>query len=200
MICGARAEIYDRHQRRAIDRCAVTHKRGVSGKRDDRRDHRRPAEPARQPEPAEQEPRENRNVAAGNGDDVVRPGFLQPALHVGVQPRAIADDDRRDDRTRLRAPAPHVFRDRAAGVRARTGHRLVEPASGRQHLNQRAALHRPHEPRAASRQRALVVGHTGVEIPRRPVERDRQPHPPPSAPVVDSIRGERTRDRDDDTA
>ena len=126
--------------------------------------------------------------------------FLQPALHVVVQARPIADDDRRDDRARLRTPAADAVGNRAARICARSRHRLGEPTGARQHLHQRAALHRPHQCRPAPCERALVIWHAGVEVPRRPAERYRQTHAPPRAPVVHAFRRQRADDGDEDPA
>jgi hypothetical protein len=48
---------------------------------------------AKQPGQADQSRGEDRDIAAGDCDDVVGAGALQPVLQVWRQPRAIADQD-----------------------------------------------------------------------------------------------------------
>ena len=175
-------------------------KRRVREQHRDRGQHGRPPEPAGEAERADQQTGEDRDVAARDRDDVIGPRFLQAALHVVVQARAIADDDRRDNRARLRAPAADARGDRAAGERARARHCFREPPTARQHLHLRTALRGPDQPGASPRELALVVGYAGVEIARRPAERDRQTHAPPRAPTVEAIGCQRPDDGDGDAA
>ena len=138
LIDGARAEIDDRHQRRAIDRRAAADQRGVRQERSDRRQHRGPAEPPGDAEAAQQQPRENRDVAARDRDHVIGSGLLQPALHVVVEAGPIADDDRRDDR----APTARSIRRRRRQSRAarRRARRISPPSNqpaAREHVDQR---------------------------------------------------------------
>ena len=129
---------------------------------------------ARGPDAAEskQEHRQagkNRDVAAGNRDDVIRACLLQPALHLGVQPCAIANQDCGHDCRRSRAPRRHARRDRTAnrGTCRRT--RLREPCAAAGDINEPVALDRAHQRDTAPRQLPLRIADARVEIlGRRP--------------------------------
>ena len=131
---------------------------------------------------------------------MVRAGLLQPALHVRVEARAIADHDRGDDRRRPRAPSADGIVDRAPRKRAHGRNRLAPRRAARRHLDEGAALHRADERRAAARERALVVGHAGIEVARRTAKLHRKTNTSSGAPRVDLVRGERAGDGDDDAA
>ena len=140
---------------------------------------------------------ENRDVAAGDRDHVIRARLLQPPLHVVVEAGAIADDDGRDDGGRLRAPAADGAR-RSRGARRRAPRRSPRrPAAAREHLDERAALHRADQRRPAPRQRALVVGHARIEIARRPAQLRRHADAAAGAPLVDARRRQRPDDGDE---
>jgi len=194
------AEVHHRHQRRAIDRGAAAHKQRVRDEGRDRRQHRCAAEQTGAAKGAEEKAGEDRDVAAGDRDHVIRARFLQSPLHVVVQTGAIADDDRRHDRGGLRAPAADGAGDGVSRERPHARHRLVEPRSAREDLDERAALDRADQCGAAPRERALVIRNAGIEIPRRTAKHDRHPHATTRAPVVNAIAGERTDDRDKDPA
>ena len=88
-------------------------RRRIREERGDGREHRRAAEPAGHPERAQQQAGEDRDVAAGDGDDVIRPRFLQPPLDFVAQPGAIAKHDGGDDRGGTRMPPANGVCDRA---------------------------------------------------------------------------------------
>ena len=159
LIERPRAEVDDRHQRRAIDRRAAADQTRVraGAPRSPRASPSRPSQPASR-NSAEQQAGEDRDVAARDRDHVIRARLLQPALHLVVQPGAIADDDGRDDRGRPRAPAAdRRARSRVARTRAPrpSPRRATLPRAD--DLDERAALDRADERRAAPRERALVV-------------------------------------------
>ena len=101
MIEQPRAEIEHRHQRRAPDGGAGGHDLRVR-RQQEQRDERaagRPLIPPSEQQPVD-EAGEDGDVAAGNRDDVIRAGGLQPQPDVVRQPGPIADEHGGDDRGR----------------------------------------------------------------------------------------------------
>ncbi len=182
LIERSRGEVDDRHERGAIDRRAAPDQHRVRQKHGDRRHHRRPPKPSGEPESGQQQPGEDGDVATRDGNHVVGAGFLQPALDVVVEPRPIANHDRRDDGAGPNAPPANTVGDGAARKGACARHRFYQPACAGQHFDQPAALDRSDQRGPPPRQRALLVGHTGIEIPRRPPEDCRETHSPAGTP------------------
>ncbi len=197
-IGGAGRKGDHRHQRRPIDRRAAADEVAVGAKHDNRRDHRAPAEHADKSESGQHQPREDRDVAAGNRQHVVRAGFLQASLHLIVQPGTVADDDGQDDRGGLLAPAADGVADGAPGKRSRRCHLLVEPVPGREHLDEGAALRASDERDAAQLQRPLAIRHPIVEIPRGAMQFDGQAYAAPRSPLPCARRPQRAADGDEE--
>ena len=78
--------------------------------------------------------------------------------------------DRRNRATREGAETPGGFRNRASRA---------------DHLDERAALDAADQRRATPRQRALLVGHAGIQVARRPAELCGGPDCAARPPVVD---------------
>ena len=111
MVENPCAEIDDGHQRRAIDRCAAADERRVDDQQRDRSEHRQPAQDAGEPKGADNQPGQDRDVAARNRDHVIRARFLQLALNVKLERPAIADHDRGHDSRRALAPSSDAIVD-----------------------------------------------------------------------------------------
>ena len=112
----------------------------------------------------EREPREQRDVAAGDRDHVIRAGRLQASHHVVVQAGAIANNDRRDDGGGAGAVRSDGGGDCASGIRAGNSGRFIGSGAISNDAHERRALHRAREGDAATRDRALLVRHAGVEV------------------------------------
>jgi len=124
-------------------------------------------------------------------------GLLQPALDVGIEAGPIADGDRRHDRGRLGAPAADALGDDAPRERAHRRQPLVDPPAARDNLHERSALHRPDQRRPPPRELALVIRHTGIEVPRGAAKHHRHPDAASGAPVRHLLRGKRSDDGDE---
>ena len=127
MVGLPRQQVDDRHHRRPNDRRAPADDGRVGDQRAHRHHAAGPVARPGQAQPPEQQAREDRDVAAGDGDDVVGAGLLQPPLHVLVEAGAIADQNRGDDGGRLRVAPADVAADGVAG-----GARSAAPASASQ--------------------------------------------------------------------
>ena len=105
----------------------------------------------------------------------------------------------------IAADAPTPAADRAARSRAARSARTRPAASSIQPAGPRTStsaplLTEPDQRRPAPRERALEVGHAGIEIARRPAELHRHPDPAAGAPGIDTFGGERADDGDEDAA
>ena len=117
---------------------------------------------------------DNRDVAAGDRDDVIRAGRLQRASRVVRQPRAIADEDRRRDGRRHRIMWSHPRREGSSDVRTNVRRALVDRPACRDEVHEQRALDRTEQRGAVEREPALEVRHTVVQESRRTPERDRR--------------------------
>ena len=117
MVDRPREKIEDGHQHRTIDRRAAFDYRAVREKRRNRGHHRGPSQHTGPPEPGQRQRRQNRDVAAGDGDDVIGARLLQRPLEVGVQSGAVTDEDGGDQTGGGRTPTPDVTRDHPAHER-----------------------------------------------------------------------------------
>jgi len=98
-INRAARQIAERHERRAVDRGASTDQAGICQERNIvARAAPRPNKPATA-EPAQDETGQDRDVSAGDRDDVKGPRLLQTAMHILIEPRPI-----RQSRSRTRSP------------------------------------------------------------------------------------------------
>ena len=102
LIDDAQREVDRRHHRRAHHRRPAAGDVGVRRQQHDGGAGRPAAANANRPQHAQHQAGEDRDVAAGDGDDVIRAGFLQPLLDQRVERAAVADQDRDGDRRRLR--------------------------------------------------------------------------------------------------
>ena len=145
---------------------------------------------ARQPGQAQQHGREHGDVASGNGDDVIRPGRLQPPLDLGVEPRAIADEDRRRDAGGRGVVRRHPRAEHAPYPRAQVRRALLAPRAFGHHVHQRAALHGPDQGQPPPGQRVAIVGHSGISVVGRTPHGAPGPHAAPRAPLVHARRSQ----------
>jgi len=200
LIDGTSAEVDHSHQRRAVDRCTVAHQTRVRDQGCNRRDHRAAAEPSGNPANCEQQPGQDGNVAARDRDHVIGACFLQPALNVLCQTGALADHDGGHDGGGPRLPRRDRLRDGASRKGAGGAHGLVEHAAALEDVDKRTALHRSDQARSPSREGALLVGNARIQVSRRSSQLHRQANKAAGAPFLQSIRGERSGDGDDDAA
>ena len=163
----------------------------------DRRPLRRHAS---QPEQAKQEDREDGDVAAGDRDDVIRAGVLEPPFVVLREPGAVADQDCR--RHASRPVAPRADGDRKAPARRRPERRgpFIEPPARRRHFDEGRALDGTDERDSTARQRPALVRNARVAVHGRPPKGCRQPQPPSGAPLMKRPTGECARDRQPNAA
>ena len=103
---------------------------------------------------------QQRDVAARDGDHVIRAGLLQPPLDVVGEPGAVADQDRGDDRGGL----GRARRDEPGRRRARTRRRS---AGGRTRTTTR--------PRSTSTSAALLIDPPSANGPPQRLARRRRP-------------------------
>ena len=130
---------------------------------------------------------ENRDVAARDRDHVIRARFLQPPLDVFVEPRAIADQNRRHDGRRSRAPWRDARRDRAADRRAHGGRRFRQWRAPIRHVDEPVALDRTHQRDPAPRQLPLRIAGPWIQIPRGQSKRGRKRDAAARAPLQNAI-------------
>ena len=122
LIDRAGREVHHGHQRRAIDRRAAADQPPYAISTAIAASIAVAAQHAGEAERAEHQAGENRDVAAGDRDHVIRARLLQPPLHLVVQAGAIADDDGGDDGRRSRGsmrPTAAAIARRANGANAR---------------------------------------------------------------------------------
>jgi hypothetical protein len=129
---------------------------------------------AGQHEQHEHEAREDGDVAAGDRDDVVDAGCLQPHPDVVRQSRAIADEHGRDDSAGNRVVGRHPARHATSHVRASGRRGVLDLRRVRVEANEKPALDRADQSDAVERCVPLEVRHAGVQKPRRPSERHRR--------------------------
>ena len=89
--------------------------------------------------------RENGDVAAGDGDDVIRSCGLQRFSRLVGQPGAIANQDSRRDRGRSRTVRPDPSSDSASNVGADVGRELGDDSAALDDVDEQAALDRPEQ-------------------------------------------------------
>ena len=195
LIERSSGKVDHRHQRRAIDRRAAADDPLVRDKHTNRRQHRAATEHPGHSEGGEQKSRQNRDVPAGNGDDVVGSRLLQAPLQLIVEARTVADDDGGNDCGGAFIPAANCRRNAATADVTNSGRRFVNEIAACDHLHERPALHRANERRAPPGQRPLEVRDARIQITGRPAKLDRQTHAPAAAPVTCGVGGQRAHDR-----
>ena len=136
---------------------------------------------------AEDQARKDRDVAAGDGDDVIGPGFLEPLLDVGIEPAAIADEDRHRHCRRLRVehadmPVDGVSDSARIAAAARRSSRPLSID-----LDQRGALDGPDERDATPRHQPFEIGDAVIQILGRPPRWRSRGRCRPDAPFADLI-------------
>jgi hypothetical protein len=182
LIRGPRQQQDRRAQRRADDRRLRTDEIGIGAQHHDRDEARTPRTASCQAQPRQHERPENGDVAAGDGDDVIRAGLAQPALGHVVKPTAVANEDRRRDATRPRAPPPDVPCQRAPHPRPRRGRPLRRPDAGLDHVDEQRTLDRPAQRLPEAGRPALLIGNPRVQVARRPADGHRHPDPAARTP------------------
>ena len=142
-------------------------------------------------------PGENRDVAAGDGDDVIRPGFLERPLDFVIESGAIADQNRRHDRSGARAPGRDARLNRPAHGRANGRERFGQRAAVFDNLDEPIAFHRSDERRPTPREQALGICDAGIEIPGGPPQGGRKCHAPACPPSRNLIAPQFPADADE---
>ncbi len=155
---------------------------------------------ADQREQREGESRENRDVAARNRDDVVRPRTLESFGHVIRQAGPVADQHGGNDRRRRLVVRRDPPADDVADARAHTGGPLLKWRALRDDVDEQAALDGCEQRRAAECQLTLEVRNTIVEISRRAPEGGARLDHSPGAPLIRSCRGRLATDGQRNTA
>ncbi len=196
VIEHAAREVDDRRGHRAGDRRATARDDAVEEERRDDERRRHPPRQAGQTRGAKQQHRENRDVSAGDGDDVIGAGFLEAPLILLGQARAVADEDGRGDTARWTAPAPHEARQLVArpGTRRRCG--LLHRRAAGGDFHERGALDRADQRDPASRERARLVVQARIAIARRLPQNRRGAHGPPGPPATQVVRQDDPADRE----
>ena len=122
-----------------------------------------------------------RNVAAGDRDDVIGPRGLQPPLQIVRQARAIADQDRRDDRRMRIAESgpPYRVTDRSTNL----GSGLVPPRAPADE-DQRAALDGAGQMKRTPEHLLNRVEAAGIDERLRPPQRDGRFDRPTGGPLL----------------
>ena len=118
MIDNPGKQVNAARKRRAQDRGSQTGRVAVEREQDDRRRIRRPDRQPRDSTQDDEHRGEQRDVAAGDGDDVIRSRLLKASLIVLIEAASIADQNRRHDARRLRVPPADGVRRCGANVRA----------------------------------------------------------------------------------
>ena len=172
MIEQTREQIDDRDERRAPHRRAGGHDLRVGEEQDERGERRAAAGQPDRHQRGEEKRRENRDVATGDRDDVIRAGRLQAQTHIVRQAAAIADEDGRDDGGGQLAMPRDAERDGAPDIAAQVRGQFAGDASARDDGDEKTALDRAEQRDAIERGVALEVGHSVVQVPRRATEGD----------------------------
>ena len=97
MIDRSGGQKHDRHERRANDRRFAANQIGVGEQRGYRDPGGTPRRHASNLAGEQEQAGENGDVAAGDGNHVVRASLLQPPLRLSIQTGAVTDQDRGDD-------------------------------------------------------------------------------------------------------
>ena len=158
--------------------------------------------PARPGEAQQQEQGrgQHRDVAAGDGYDVVDPALLQPLGGVAIQPGAVADEHRGDDGGRARIVRPHRRVDGPPDERPHPAAPFVSQAPGLDHLDLQRAGHGSEQVDPAHLQPLRLVRRAAVGVTGRPAQPHRKPHDPSLPPLVDAPADERAADARPDHA
>ena len=118
MIDNPGKQVNHARKRRAQDRGRQAGRVAVEREQDDRRRIRRPDRQPRDSTQQDEQRGEERDVTAGDGDDVVRARLLEASLIVLIEAASIADQNRRHDASRPRVPSANGIRRCGANVRA----------------------------------------------------------------------------------
>ena len=101
---------------------------------------------------------------------MVGAGHLQALLERGVEAGTVADDDGGGDGGCRGIVRPHVREESVANECPHVGRTLLPPRAMGRDVDQAPALDASHQRQAAPGQRETVVGHSGIEVVRRPAK------------------------------
>ena len=194
MIDRARRQEHDGGEHRPRHRGLGRHHLPVGEEADDRQQRREPPARAGDAQGQEQRRGQHRDVAAGDGDDVIDPALLQALGGLAIQPGSVADEHGSHDGSRSRSVNPHGRGDSPPDQRPGPGAPLLGRRPVFDYLDLQRAGDRPEQIDASHLQALGLIRRSVIRVAGRAAQPYRKAHGTPLPPLGEAIADERAAD------